>query len=313
MPAIPLLVLHHLPPAQREAIAARYDARFALTPAERESVIAAEGERFRAVLTIGSLGLTAAEMQAMPALEVVCCLGVGHELVDLEAARQRGIVVANGAGTNDSCVADHAFGLLIAAVRDLRGLDRMCRDGVWRTALPAHPPGLTGKRLGVLGLGGIGLKLARRALAFEMDVGYHNRRPRPDVDFPFFDTPRALAAWCDVLVCVLPGGPATRHLVDAAVLDALGPEGWLVNVGRGSAVDTEALAAALREGRIAGAGLDVYESEPEPPASLIGLDNLILSPHVAGWSPQSTGASLQRVFDNIDGHFARRGVVSPVA
>lgn len=303
-------MLYELPAEHRETLAARYDVRFATTPEARGTAIAGEGARFRAVLTIGSIGLTAGEIAAMPALELVCCLGVGVERVDLDAARARGIVVANGSGTNDDSVADHAFGLLIAAVRGLRRLDRLCREGVWRTALE-HPPGLTGKRLGILGLGGIGMKLARRAEAFEMTVGYHNRRRRDDVPHPWFDSPRALAAWCDILVCAVPGGPATQHLIDGAVLAALGPEGWLVNVGRGSTVDTEALAAALREGRIAGAGLDVYESEPLRPEPLVGLDNVILTPHVAGWSPQATRASLERFVANMEGHFSGRGVVSP--
>jgi lactate dehydrogenase-like 2-hydroxyacid dehydrogenase len=238
-------------------------------------------------------------------------MGAGFELVDLDAARARGIVVANGQGTNDDCVADHAFGLVIAAVRNFRMLDQKCREGVWRLAIP-QPPNVSGKRLGILGMGTIGQKIARRAAGFDMPVGYHNRKPRADLPLPYFDNLRSLAEWADVLVCAAPGGPATKHIVNAEVLDALGPKGFLVNIGRGSVVDTEALAAALREQRIAGAGLDVYESEPKPPEQLIGFDNLIITPHLAGWSPEATEASFLRFLANAEGHFAGRGVVTAV-
>ena len=308
---IPLLCLHTLSSAHQATLRERYDLAYAPTADARAAAIAERGPRFRAVLTIGPLGLSADEITRMPALELVCCFGAGYEMVDVPAARARGIVLANGQGTNDDCVADHALGLVIAAVRNFRQLDRLCREGVWRLAIP-QPPNVSGKRLGILGLGTIGQKIARRAAAFDMPIGYHNRRPKEGAAHRYFDSLQALAAWCDVLVCAAPGGPATHHLIDAAVLDALGPQGFLVNIGRGSVVDTEALAAALREGRLAGAGLDVYESEPARPEPLIGLDNLILTPHLAGWSPEATQASFERFLDNAAGHFAGRGVVSPV-
>jgi len=308
---IPLLVISGLSAEHQAQIAEVYDLTYAPTPAERAAAIARDGARFRAVLTIGVVGLTEQELDALPAVELVCCMGAGYEGLPMQALRARGIATANGAGTNDDCVADHAFGLIIGIVRDLRRLDRRCRDGEWRDSFP-QPPNLSGKKLGILGLGGIGRKIARRAGGFDMPVGYHNRRPVQDAPQRYFDSLAALARWCDVLVCAVPGGPATRHLVDAAVLDAIGPRGWLVNIGRGSVVDTQALAAALREGRIAGAGLDVYESEPKPPQELIGLDNLLITPHVAGWSPEATQASVDRFMANAEGHFAGRGVVSPI-
>jgi len=308
---IPLLVLNSLSSAHQAQIAAVYDITYAPTPAERAAAIAAQGGRFRAVLTIGVIGLTPDELAAMPKVELICAMGAGYEGLPLDAARARGIALANGAGTNDDCVADHAFGLLIAAVRGFHSLDRLCREGVWRESIP-QPPHVSGKRLGILGLGTIGQKIARRAAAFDMEVGYHNRKPREGVAQRYFDGLKALATWADVLMIATPGGPATRHLVNAEILDALGPRGWLVNIARGSVVDTEALAAALREGRLAGAGIDVYESEPERPELLIGLDNVLLTPHVAGWSPEATQASVDRFMANAEGHFAGRGVVSPV-
>lgn len=308
---IPLLVLNSLSSAHQAQIAEVYDLTYAFGPAERAAAIAGHGRKFRAVLTIGVIGITPEEIAAMPAVELICCLGAGYEGVPLEVTRARGIATANGAGTNDDCVADHAFGLLIGIVREFRKLDRLCREGVWREAIP-QPPNVSGKKLGILGMGTIGQKIAKRAAAFDMEVGYHNRKPKEGVSQRYFDDLKSLAAWADFLVLAAPGGPATKHLVNAEVLDALGPQGYLVSIGRGSVVDTEALAAALRENRIAGAGLDVYESEPKRPEQLIGLDNVLLTPHMAGWSPEATQKSVDHFLANAEGHFAGRGVVTPI-
>lgn len=308
---IPLLVLNSLSSAHQAQIAEVYDMTYAFGPEQRAAAIAEHGKKFRAVLTIGVIGITPEEIDTMPALELICCMGAGYEGVPLEATRARGIATANGAGTNDDCVADHAFGLLIGIVREFRKLDRLCREGVWREAIP-QPPNVSGKKLGILGMGTIGQKIAKRAAAFDMEVGYHNRKPKEGVTQRYFDDLKSLAEWADFLVLAAPGGPATRHLVNAEVLDALGPQGYLVSIGRGSVVDTEALAAALRENRIAGAGLDVYESEPKRPEPLIGLDNVLLTPHMAGWSPEATQKSVDHFLANAEGHFAGRGVVTPI-
>ncbi|HSV57926.1 MAG TPA: 2-hydroxyacid dehydrogenase [Variovorax sp.] len=308
---ISLLILNSLSPAHQAQIGQHFDIVYAPTNEERAAAIAQHGTRFRAVLTIGVIGVTPQEVAAMPALELVCCMGAGFEGLPMDALRARGIVTANGAGTNDDCVADHAFGLLIGIVRGMRQLDIQCRAGMWREAIP-HPPNVSGKNLGIFGLGTIGQKIARRAAGFDMPVGYHNRSPREGVAHRYFESLLELAQWADVLVCATPGGPATRHVVNAQVLDALGPRGFLINISRGSVVDTEALAAALRERRIAGAGLDVYESEPSRPEALIGLDNVLLSPHLAGWSPEATQASVDRFVANANGHFSGRGVISPI-
>jgi lactate dehydrogenase-like 2-hydroxyacid dehydrogenase len=308
---IPLLVLSSLSRAHQAQIAEVYDMTYAFGEAERAAAIAEHGAKFRAVLTIGVIGITPEEIAAMPALELVCCMGAGYECVPLEVTRARGIATANGAGTNDDCVADHAFGLLIGIVREFRKLDRLCREGVWREAIP-QPPNVSGKKLGILGLGTIGQKIAKRAAAFDMEIGYHNRKPKEGVAHRYFGDLKSLATWADFLILAAPGGAATKHLVNAEVLDALGPQGYLVNIGRGSVVDTEALAAALRERRIAGAGLDVYESEPKRPEPLVGLDNVLLTPHMAGWSPEATQRSVDHFLANAEGHFAGRGVLTPI-
>ncbi|MDH0418293.1 MULTISPECIES: 2-hydroxyacid dehydrogenase [Delftia] len=288
-----------------------FDLLYAPDAAQCEAAIAEHGTRIQAVLTIGSIGLSAAQMQRMPALRLVCALGAGYENIDVAHAQAHGIAVGNGAGTNDDCVADHAMGLLIASVRGLVRLDRATRDGVWRTAMPL-PPNVSHKRLGILGMGAIGAKIAQRALGFEMEIGYHNRSPRSGLPHRYFGDLLSLALWADVLVVATPGGPGTRHLVNAQVLDALGPQGHLVNIARGSVVDTAALAAALREGRLAGAGLDVYESEPAPPAELLDLDAVVLTPHVGGWSPEAVQASVDRFIANMRCHLEGRPLVSPV-
>ncbi|MCR0980840.1 2-hydroxyacid dehydrogenase [Roseomonas populi] len=308
---IPVLVLIELLPEQQARLR---EAGFELHPApgaaERERVVAERGAGFRAVLTNGSTGLTAAEMERMPALEIVCAQGAGFERIDVAAARARGLVVTHGPGTNDSSVADHAMALLLAAARGIVRADAAVRRGEWpRLTRPA----VFGKRLGILGLGRIGAQIAERgAGGFGMAVGYCGRQRQEGVEHAYFPSPAALAAWCDFLVIATPGGAGTRGLVDAAVLEALGPEGFLVNIARGTVVDTAALIAALRAGRIAGAALDVVEGEPKLPEGLAELENVTLTPHVAGRSPEAVMATIGLVIENLTAHFAGRPVLTPV-
>ena len=306
-----LLALTFLSEAHCAQLSRSFELLYAPDAAQASAAIAAQGARITAVLTIGSTGLSTAQIDALPQLSLVCALGAGYENVAVQHARARGIVVATGAGTNDDCVADHAWGLLIAVVRGIPRLDSQTRQGVWRTALPL-PPNVSHKRMGIIGLGTIGQKIAQRALGFDVEVGYHNRMARTDVPYRYFAEVTALAAWADFLVVATPGGAGTRHLVSAQVLDALGPHGYVVNIARGSVVDTQALARALQSGRVAGAGLDVYESEPAPPAELLALNNVVLTPHVAGWSPQAVQASVDRFVENARRHFAGEAPVSPV-
>ena len=250
-------------------------------------------------------------MQRMPKLSLVCAMGAGYENIDVAYAKAHGIAVGNGAGTNDECVADHAMGLLIAAVRGIVKLDKATRAGIWRSAMPL-PANVSGKRLGVVGLGTIGAKIAKRAAAFDMPIGYHNRQPRDGVSHQYFGDLLALAAWADVLLVATPGGAGTKHLINAEVLSALGEKGVLVNIARGSVVDTQALAEAVREGRVAGAGLDVYESEPLPPPELMDLDSVVLTPHVGGWSPEAVQNSVDRFIANMRSHLDGKPLVSPI-
>lgn len=309
-----LLVLNLQVPAHLQQMAQTFpdfDVVYAPEPDQAETAIAEHGARVQCVCTVGASGLTAAQMQRMPKLSLVCAMGAGYENIDVAYAKAHGIAVGNGAGTNDECVADHAMGLLIAAVRGMIKLDRATRAGIWRSALPL-PANVSGKRLGIVGLGTIGAKIAKRAAAFDMPIGYHNRKPREGVTHQYFDDLLALAAWADVLLVATPGGAGTKHLVNAEVLSALGDKGVLVNIARGSVVDTQALAAALRAGELAGAGLDVYESEPLPPQELIELDSVVLTPHVGGWSPEAVQNSVDRFIANMRNHLDGKPLVSPI-
>jgi lactate dehydrogenase-like 2-hydroxyacid dehydrogenase len=219
--------------------------------------------------------------------------------------------VSYGPGTNDDCVADHAMALLMAAVRRVPQSDEALRQGAWRTALPVLP-NFSGKKMGILGLGQIGGKIAKRAAGFDIEIGYHNRKPRPESGHRYFESLHDLAVWCDYLVAVTPGGQGTHHLIDAEVLAALGKTGFLVNVGRGSVVDTAALVQALRAGAIGGAGLDVYEGEPHPPTALFEFDSVVMTPHVAGSSPEAVDASVRLFLDNADRFLNARPLATPV-
>lgn len=306
-----ILIFSPLIEAHRAQIAEQYEVIYAPDASSLEAQLAAVQPEVKVVLTNGPIGLQARAIDAMPKLELVCTLGVGYEKVAIEHARARGIVLANGAGTNSDCVADHAMAILLAAVRNVVQYDAAVRNGVWRDRIP-WSPNVSGRRLGLLGLGDIGMKIARRAQAFDIDIGYYSRSPRADVAYHYYASAQALAHWCDFLVVATPGGAQTRHMVNATVLDALGPQGFVVNISRGSVVDTAALGQALRERRIAGAALDVYESEPNPPAELTDLPNVVLTPHIAGWSPEAVQNSVNQFLLNAEGHFAGRGPVSPI-
>jgi lactate dehydrogenase-like 2-hydroxyacid dehydrogenase len=306
-----ILVAIPLPPASLALLNDNFPVTYAPTSSDFARELATNGGRFAAVLTNGATGISAAAIEAMPALRIIVAIGAGYENLDLAAARRRGIALAHGRGTNDFCVADHAFALLLAAVRDIPRASGLTHAGRWSEARGPRPV-IFRKRLGILGLGTIGLQIARRAAGFDMSIGYHNRRQRAEVPYQYFADVASLAAFADSLVIVCPGGEATRHLVNAPVLEALGPHGFLVNIARGSVVDTGALEAALRAGQIAGAALDVVEGEPVVPEGLRGLPNLVLTPHMGGQSPESVGATIRLAIENFKAHFAGDALLTPI-
>jgi len=275
------------------------------------SVDPAVRAKARVIVTIGQLGVSAAEMDLLPNLGLISTLGTGYENVDLAAAAARGIKVTHAAGANAPAVAELAIGLLIAVVRKIPTYLAAAKAGDWRGPTLGQPM-ITGKRMGVFGMGGIGMRVARLGEAFEMRVSYCSRTPKPDLPWPFVPTLRELAEAVDFLIITAPGGPATHHAVNADVLSALGPEGYLVNVGRGEIVDTAVLIAALDEGRIAGAALDVYEDEPEIPLALRAHENVVAAPHIGGFSKDVQIVSANLLVRNFDAFFAGEALVSPV-
>jgi lactate dehydrogenase-like 2-hydroxyacid dehydrogenase len=314
---IGVLALVNLSPERAAALtAAGYAVREANKSASRADAIRQAGDTVRAVLTNGRGGLSGDEMALLPKLELVCAVGAGYEAVDLEAARRRGIAVANCPDANASAVADSAMMLLMAATRHLRQADRHVHAGGWQDQWRVDTPTISGKRLGILGLGKIGGRIAQRAArGFDMEVGYHNRQAVAGSPCRYFDSLIELARWADFLVCSAPGGAGTRHLVNAEVLTALGPKGYLVNVGRGTVVDTAALIEALRSRRIAGAGLDVLEGEPSVPPmlpELLGFDNVVITPHCAGRAPEARAAATALILANLNAHFSGKPLPNPV-
>jgi len=275
-----------------------------------------DGGDVRAVLTNGRGGLGGGEMEMLPNLEIVCAVGAGYEAVDLVTARSRGIAVANCPGTNASAVADSAMMLLMASTRHLLQADRFVRAGGWQEQWRVDTPTLSGKRLGILGLGTIGGQIAHRAArGFDMEVGYHNRTAVTGSSYRYFASLIELATWADFLVVAAPGGAGTRHLVNAGVLAALGPKGYLVNIGRGTVVDTAALIDALQAKRIAGAGLDVVEGEPSVPPrlpELLQFENVVITPHCAGRAPEARDAATTVILANLNAHFAGKPLPHPV-
>lgn len=272
-------------------------------------------ETVQALLTVGSQKTDGALMDALPALKLICCYGTGIEGVDRAAAAARGIRLTNAADANATSVAEFAMGLVLATARMIAHADRFTRAGRWKgNSVERLPPvpGLAGRRLGIYGLGAIGSRIATRAAAFEMEIGYHNRSRRSDAPYGYFDDLNALAEWADVLMVSVRASAENRHAVDAAVLAALGPKGHLVNISRGIAVDEEALCTALEHGIIAGAALDVYENEPNVPERLRALENVVLTPHIAAGSEAAQIAQQELLLGNLDAFFAGRPLLSPV-
>lgn len=283
-----------------------------VAPGERDAFIARIGPAVRGVYTTGTVGIDAALAARLPRLEIVAVHGVGVDAVAFDALDPRRIVVTNTPDVLTEDVADLAVALLLASSRRLPQLDRYVREGAWEAKAPLLPSrSLRGKVAGIVGLGRIGRAVATRLESFGMLIRYF-QRSTADSPYPRSASLLALAAESDYLVLCAPGGAATRAMIDGAVLAALGPDGTLVNIARGSLVDETALVAALQEGRLGAAALDVFADEPRVPAALRRLGNVVLTPHVGSLTVETRTAMGRLALDNLLAHFAGRPVPTPV-
>ncbi len=293
------------------ALGPHFNLLYARTPEDQRKALTADWLKpVRAIYTTGQHAIVPELVEAMPNLEIVACRGTGYDAIDIELMNRKGIFLSYGAGANAPSVADHAMTLMLSTVRKVPKLDAAVRQGKWVDSRSLQPIA-TGKRLGILGMGGVGTGLAKRAVSFDMTVGYHTRNKR-DVPYRYYSSVLELAKDSDILVACLPGGKDTKHIVNRAVLDALGPQGFFINVARGSVVDTDALIAALNEGRLAGAGLDVVDGEPEVPAALLQAPNVVITPHIGARSPEASEKAFELAVANLQAHFAGKPLLTPI-
>ena len=268
----------------------------------------------RAAVTIGSVGLSNAMIDALPNLGCIACFGVGVDGLDLKHCRQRGVAVTHGREINHEDVADVAIGLIIARLRLFTEGERVLREGKWTPPLAVPPQKrLRGRKLGIVGMGAIGKAIAARAVAFGFEIRWHGPHRKPEVDHPYEGDLHALARWADILAVAARGDRSTERIIDARVIDALGPDGVLINVARGSGVHEDALIAALKDGRLAGAGLDVFQQEPTPAERWKDTPNTTLLPHIGGGTREALYEGSQNVLENLRRFFAGEALLTPLA
>jgi lactate dehydrogenase-like 2-hydroxyacid dehydrogenase len=308
-----ILLIERMMPPIEERLDADYTVHRLYQAADRAAFVAEIAPRVRGIVTGGATGAGNDLVAALSALEIIAINGIGTDAVDLDQARARRLRVTTTPDVLTDDVADLAIGLLLATARQLCLGDRFVRDGRWarRDRLPLGRK-VSGKRLGILGMGRVGRAIARRAQAFGLEIAYNDLEAFAGLGYRYEPSLQALARDSDFLIIAAAGGPQSRGIVDAAVLDALGPEGILVNVARGSVVDEPALVAALLEERLGGAGLDVFVAEPHVPEALWALDNVVLQPHQASATIETRIAMGELVLANLAAHFAGREPVTPV-
>jgi lactate dehydrogenase-like 2-hydroxyacid dehydrogenase len=269
-------------------------------------------DRVRGIAVYALHGCSADIIEALPRLEIIACMGIGVDRVDVACATARGVRVTNTPDVVTDDTADTAMALMLAVERRIAESDRFVRRGAWLNGDMPFGRALRRRRLGIIGLGRIGRAIATRAAAFGMEIAYQGPRRKADAPYRYFTDPTALAGWSEILVVACPGGEATRNLVNRAVLEALGPEGTLINIARGTIVDETALVEALQTQRLGAAGLDVFAHEPHVPEGLLGLDNVVLTPHIGSATHDTRRAMGDLTVENLLAHFAGRPLLTPV-
>lgn len=307
----PVLQVGPLKPSLAKTLKDDYAAY--VLPDEPAEFLAQHGGEITAVVTSGRTGVDAELMAALPNLGAVVNFGVGYDTTDVDAAAARGVLVSNTPDVLTDCVADTAVGLMLDVMRQFSAADRYVRAGRW-PADGNYPltRQVSNKRVGIIGLGRIGNAIALRLSAFGCEISYHNRHAVEGSPYEYVGSPVELARDVDVLVVAAAGGDGTRKLVSREVIEALGADGYLVNIARGSVVDEDALVDALVGGRLAGAGLDVFADEPHVPEVLLTMDNVVLLPHVASGTIETRAAMEELTLRNLDSFLKAGTLVTPV-
>jgi lactate dehydrogenase-like 2-hydroxyacid dehydrogenase len=308
-----VLMMGPIPAAQVEALEEKYRVHRLWKSEDPEKTIQEVRDNITGVISTAWFGVSAKLIKALPNLEIISHFGVGYDNVDVQAAKKRGIIVTNTPDVLTDDTADIGMALVLAVFRRTVEGDIYVRSGQWgkKGALPLGRS-LRGRKMGIVGLGRIGAAIAKRAESFGIDVLYHGPRRKKGVSYPYSASLEALAKASDILMVACPYREETHHLINAKVLKALGKKGVLINIARGKIVDEKALIDALENGAIAGAGLDVFENEPDVPSALCRLDNVVLQPHVGSGTAETRAAMAQLVVDNLRLYFEKAEVLTPV-
>jgi lactate dehydrogenase-like 2-hydroxyacid dehydrogenase len=308
-----LLLIGPATQRMRDAMASEFTVHELFTMDDQQGWLAEHGATVVAVATDGHYGVKPDVMAHLPNVKVISCYGVGYDNIDAKGCAARGILVAHTPNVLNAEVANTAILLWLATSRRLVRDDRYIREGRWaREGAAPLTRSVENRKVGILGLGRIGEEIAQRLQIFGAEIAYHSRNEKPGVPYRYYADLVSMARDVDTLICITPGGAATRHLVNRAVLDALGPDGTLINVGRGTVVDEAEMVKALQEGRLGNAGLDVFEAEPKVPEALFPMENVTLLPHVGSATVETRQAMGDLVTDNLSRYLKDGTVISPV-
>lgn len=308
-----LLLIGNATPRMIETLEAEFVIHKASEMDDLPAFLRDNGERIEAIATNGWDGVKPEIMDALPNLKVISCYGVGYDAIDAGKAASRGIIVTHTPGVLNNDVANTTIMLMLAVSRRLIRDDQWVRSGKWkREGNPPLTSSIEGKPVGIVGLGRIGETIARKLQAFDCRIAYHSRNERTDVPYRYYRDLKAMASEVDYLIVITPGGPATHRMINREIMDALGPQGTLINVARGSVVDEAELVKALAEGRLGAAALDVFENEPNVPEALFAMDNVVLTPHVGSATVETRQAMGDLTVENLIRHVREGTVSTPV-
>ncbi|KAF9616468.1 hypothetical protein IFM89_029765 [Coptis chinensis] len=279
---------------------------------QKDQFLKENSQSIRAIVGNAAVGASSELIDSLPKLEIVSSYSVGLDKIDLNKCKEKGIRVSNTPDVLTDDVADLAIALILSTLRRICESDRYVRNGLWKKGDFKLSTKFTGKSVGIIGLGRIGAAIAERAAAFDCPISYFSRSEKPNTNYKYYSNILDLAANCQILVVACALTEETRHIVNRQVIDALGPKGVVINIGRGPHIDEPELVSALVEGRLGGAGLDVYENEPEVPEELLGLDNVVLLPHVGSGTFETRNAMADLVIGNLEAYFSNKPLLTPV-